>query len=93
LRPWPPGSVDLILLSEMVYYLTPAEVEELSRRIALSALTDAHCLLVNWTAATESPGHGPEAAQVLAKALGAIRAPTSCERSDHGEYVSDHLVL
>lgn len=90
---WPSEEFDLIVLSEVIYYLTLAEIEGLSRKIAQSAAAGAHCVLVNWTGVTEAPWRGPEAAQALVRTLGRARSLTAHERSDHGAYVMDHIIL
>ncbi|QLH16105.1 methyltransferase domain-containing protein [Paracoccus pantotrophus] len=92
-RDWPPGPFDLMILSEVVYYLTAAEIGELSREIARTARPGAHCVLVNWTGPTGSPWRGPQAAQALIAALSSARTVTSQDRTDQGEYVMDHLIL
>jgi LmbE family N-acetylglucosaminyl deacetylase/SAM-dependent methyltransferase len=45
---WPAGSFDLIVVSEMGYYLAPAELEELFTRISASLLPGGTLLLCHW---------------------------------------------
>ncbi|MFE4541771.1 PIG-L family deacetylase [Arthrobacter sp. NPDC056727] len=45
---WPDGSFDLIVLSEMGYYLAPAELEELFTRISTSLAPGGTLLLCHW---------------------------------------------
>jgi SAM-dependent methyltransferase len=62
---WPVGSFDLILLSEIVYYLTPADVERLADRASGSLRVSGEILLVHWTGPTDYPLSGDAAAEAL----------------------------
>jgi trans-aconitate methyltransferase len=59
---WPGGRFDLILLSEMLYYLDAAGIRETARRAA-GALQPGGCiLLVHYLGKTDYPTTGDEAA-------------------------------
>ena len=58
---WPQGSFDLILLSEVVYYLAPDGVRALATRIASSLSPGGHVLLVHWVKETDYPLSGDDA--------------------------------
>ncbi|MCU1547934.1 MAG: SAM-dependent methyltransferase [Arthrobacter sp.] len=45
---WPEGSFDLIVVSEMGYYLSPEELAELFRRVEASLLPGGTLLLCHW---------------------------------------------
>lgn len=45
---WPAGSFDLVVVSEMGYYLAPAELEELLARISASISPGGTLLLCHW---------------------------------------------
>ncbi|MFC7848682.1 PIG-L family deacetylase [Arthrobacter sp. NPDC057388] len=45
---WPEGSFDLVVVSEMGYYLAPAELAELFTRISASLLPGGTLLLCHW---------------------------------------------
>jgi SAM-dependent methyltransferase len=47
-REWPAGAFDLIVLSELAYFLKPANVAELGRRTGASARPGAHIVAVHW---------------------------------------------
>jgi cyclopropane fatty-acyl-phospholipid synthase-like methyltransferase len=64
---WPDGAFDLILLSEMVYYLNRADVAKLADRVIGSLATGGDLLLVHWTGPTNYPLSGSEAAKLLLK--------------------------
>ncbi|RWR13314.1 class I SAM-dependent DNA methyltransferase [Paenirhodobacter populi] len=68
---WPGGGWDLILLSEVLYYLSAAEIGDLARKTAASALPGAHCILVNWRGDTGTSWRGPEAAEEFLNRLAA----------------------
>ena len=61
-REWPEGSFDLILFSEVLYYLSPDEIAAASAN-SLSSLAPAGAvLLVNWLGPTGAACTGDEAA-------------------------------
>ncbi|MGK7867096.1 SAM-dependent methyltransferase [Falsiroseomonas sp. E2-1-a20] len=64
------GPFDLILLSEVIYYLQPAEVADLARRVRDTAAPGADILAVHWTGETDYPMSGDAAAEAFIAALG-----------------------
>ena len=64
-REWPAGEFDLILLSEVVYYLDAGDVAELARRVAASLAAGGTVALVHWTGKTNYPLTGDEAAEMF----------------------------
>ena len=66
----PPGGWDLILLSEMLYFLSPADLRRLGGMVAERAAAHATIVLVNWTGATDTPCTGDEAAETFMAACG-----------------------
>ncbi|GJE36787.1 class I SAM-dependent DNA methyltransferase [Methylobacterium persicinum] len=60
---WPEGTFDLILLSEVVYYLDAADVGRLVARVRGSLRPGGAVLLVHWTGETHYPLTGDEAAE------------------------------
>ncbi|TPG57719.1 methyltransferase domain-containing protein [Roseomonas nepalensis] len=62
---WPEDAApfDLILLSEVVYYLSPPDVERLAARVAASLAPGGDVLLVHWTGETDYPLSGDEAVE------------------------------
>jgi SAM-dependent methyltransferase len=68
---WPAGGFDLCVLSEVLYYLAPAERRRLAARLTRAPATDV--VLVNWRGETGTPWSGEEAAAdfvALARARG-----------------------
>ncbi len=60
---WPPGRFDLILLSEVVYYLDAADVVRLAERVLGSLAPGGQVELVHWIRETDYPLSGDEAAE------------------------------
>ena len=66
---WPEGAFDLVLISEMLYFLSPDDIAQLARRCAGAALPGCTILLVNWTGPTDTPTTGDQAAELFRAAL------------------------
>ncbi len=62
---WPDGPFDLILLSEVVYYLSVQDVGRLARRIEGSLAPGGDIVLAHWTGPTNYPLSGDEAAELF----------------------------
>ncbi|NVD45309.1 class I SAM-dependent DNA methyltransferase [Qipengyuania atrilutea] len=65
---WPAGSFDLIMFSEVLYFLSQEEIREVSSRALQSLSDDGVCLLVNWTGPSNLPLGGNEVVNLFAKA-------------------------
>jgi SAM-dependent methyltransferase len=62
------GPFDLIMLSEVLYFLSPAEVEETSQLAARALTPGGQCVLVNWTGPNDLPLDGDAAVAVFTAA-------------------------
>ena len=62
---WPEGRFDLIILSEVLYFLNAADIAATSDRIRGSLLPGGRVLLVNWLGAHTSPQPGDVAADLF----------------------------
>ena len=60
---WPDGRFDLILLSEVVYYLDRDDVRRLAARVDAASMPGCDILLVHWLGETHYPLSGDEAAE------------------------------
>lgn len=60
---WPEGTFDLILLSEVVYFLDLVDVERLVARVRGCLRTGGEVVLVHWTGETHYPLSGDEATE------------------------------
>jgi SAM-dependent methyltransferase len=76
---WPDGVFELILLSEVVYYLSREDVGRLAARVMRSLPAGGSVLLVHWTGPTDYPLSGDEAVALFIERVG-----STCvvERSD-----------
>lgn len=74
---------DLVLLSEVLYFLTPAEIAELGQWLAHRATGPV--IAVNWTGPTDEALDGAGAVALLAGVLG---TPAT---TDHGRYRIDRF--
>jgi SAM-dependent methyltransferase len=89
-RQWPDEAFDLILLSEMIYYLGADDVMALASCVARSLRAEADVVMVHWTRETDYPLSGDEACELFIRGLeGAMRV----ERRDrHPAFRLDVLV-
>ncbi len=62
---WPQGTYDLILLSEVVYYLDRDDVAKLVAHVEKAAAGGADVVLVHWLGLTDYPLAGDEAAELF----------------------------
>jgi len=71
---WPPGSFDLIVFSELLYYLGDADLSDVLR-VGIGALrSGGHLLAVHWRhPAPDHPRSGDDVHQVLAAHAGLAR--------------------
>ena len=68
-REWPEGTFDLIVLSEILYFLSAEEVAQMARRSWDSLTEDGVCLLVNWTGPNNLPVDGQKACEIFIQEL------------------------
>jgi 2-polyprenyl-3-methyl-5-hydroxy-6-metoxy-1,4-benzoquinol methylase len=66
---WPVGHYDLIVLSEILYFLSPDDVQGTADRVRASLAATGVVLLVNWLGKTDDPLTGDEAAERFIAAL------------------------
>ncbi len=76
---WPNAVFDLILLSEVVYYLIREDVDRLAGRVTRSLAPGGSVILVHWSGSTDYPLSGDEAVALFIERMG-----STCivERSD-----------
>lgn len=68
-RDWPPGPCDLAVLSEVLYYLSPDEIDALGASVAGTLAPGGHCIAVCWLGETGERLDGDGAAERFARAL------------------------
>ena len=87
---WPEGCFDLVLLSEVVYYLCAADVIRLTAKVMKSTTAGSHIVLVHWTESTNYPLSGDEAADLF---IVSIDSQARLERTDrHPSFRIDLMV-
>jgi SAM-dependent methyltransferase len=64
-RDWPAQKFDLIVLSEMLYFLSPADVRRCAKLARETLLPGGCVLLVNYTAHIDEPCSGDDAAALF----------------------------
>jgi len=79
----PDERFDVILLSEVVYYLGRDDVERLADYLKRALRSGGYLLLVHWTGETDYPLAGDEAVALLQNALGQAVSAVHAERHDH----------
>ena len=67
---WPAGVFDLVLLSEVIYYLDAGDVSRLAARVHGSVAPGGHVELVHWVRESDYPLSGDAAAELFIGALG-----------------------
>jgi SAM-dependent methyltransferase len=77
---WPSGCFDLIVLSEILYYLAPNDLQQTAACVRKTLRKDGLVLLVHYLGTTDYPLTGDEAADIFTQASGlspvaARRAP------------------
>ena len=86
---WPDGQFDLIVMSEVAYYLDRADLTRLVARVEGALLPDGDIVLVHWLGITHYPLSGDEAAEgFIADARGFARV---FKQSRTAEYRLDVL--
>ena len=88
---WPAGRFDLIVLSEVIYYLTTAQITTLARRISESCLPRAECVLVNWLGHTDTAFTGIGARVAFCNAVHRLCNVREIRHAGTADY--DHVTL
>jgi SAM-dependent methyltransferase len=78
----PDGCFDLILLSEVIYYLDRADVKRLADYVTSAVRSGGHLLLVHWTGETDYPLSGDDAVLTFQAALNGAVVHIIAERHD-----------
>ncbi len=62
---WPDGSFDLIVLSEVLYFLDAGDIRAIARRVLSTLRPSGRVLLVNYVGRMENPLSGDQAAELF----------------------------
>lgn len=79
---WPDGAFDIIMISEVLYYLSPQDIAETAAKCRQGTTDNAAVVLVHWTHPTDLPMDGDEAVQLFLDAAAPDLAPTRQIRTD-----------
>ena len=79
---WPPGAFDLILFSEVLYYLDDADRAAAARLSLRSLLPGGSIILVNWHGPTDGFCTGDDAAEAMAAACAPALRPVFQQRAE-----------
>lgn len=71
---WPDGRYDLVVLSEILYFLSAPEIAELAAFVARDINPGGDCVVVNWHGETDTPLTGAQAGETFFSELGGHRA-------------------
>jgi SAM-dependent methyltransferase len=77
---WPAGGFDLILLSEVLYFLSDADIRATAAHVRRSLLPGGRVLLVNWIGEPSDPQPGDVAAEAFMAAAGLAVERAECYR-------------
>ena len=81
---WPDGRFDLIVISEVAYYLDRADLARLVARVEGAVLPGADIVLVHWLGVTHYPLSGDDAAEgFIAGAKGFARVLTQSRTAEY----------
>ncbi len=80
-RDWPPGGFDLIVLSEILYFLDRADIAGTARLVLGSLRPGGVVVVVNWTGETDTPTTGDEAAGLLIEGVRPFLGVVASERA------------
>ena len=87
---WPEGRFDLIVLSEVLYFLTADDIAAVAARVLTALDTDGVVLSVNWRGHGDDPCGGDEAATIFLNQTGRVLRVAS--RNHTASYRIDLLV-
>lgn len=62
---WPPGAFDLIVFSEVLYFMTAQEIHRCAELTRNALTSNGLCLLVNWTGHSDLAITGAKAASIF----------------------------
>lgn len=79
---WPEGGFDLVIFSEVLYYLGIPGLHEAARRTLASLHPGGAVVLVNWSGPTDGACTGDEAAELFIADCAPILRPTVQQRAE-----------
>jgi hypothetical protein len=81
---WPDGDFDLIVLSEVLYFLSPRDVARVAERTLANLDATGLVLLVNWRGRSGDPCTGDEAADLfIERTSGRLEPRMQCQEATY----------
>ena len=88
---WPKGAYDLIMLSEILYYLNAEGIDQIARLVARDVTPGGECVLVQWQGPTETDITANDARDQFCATLALQRPYHEISHQTDGKY--DHRTL
>ena len=88
---WPAGRYDLIMLSEIIYYLPANDIVTLAQFVARDAVRHAECVLVQWRGQTETEVTAATAMAIFCDTASGLRDAKIIDHPVGGNY--DHRTM
>jgi 2-polyprenyl-3-methyl-5-hydroxy-6-metoxy-1,4-benzoquinol methylase len=79
---WPQDRFDLIVFSEVLYFLTQSDIDRCARHVEASLLPNPAIILVNWLGETDDPSTGDAAANRFIATTAKTLAVTHQKRNE-----------
>jgi len=79
---FPPGTFDLIVLSEVLYYFSGSDLERVARSCATSLSRDGEIVLCHWLGETDYPLPGVDASELFGRLIRPTMPVRSILRDD-----------
>lgn len=86
-REWPEGRYDLIVLSDILYFLSTGEIRQLARLVVRSLNPSGEFVLVNWRGETGLPLSGADAAACFKDTVAEVGRFSQVVEEAHDGYV------
>ena len=80
---WPADRFDLIVFSEVLYFLSAEDIKICARHVQRTLLPDGIVVLVNWLGQTDDPSPGHNAPECFIEAAEGFLRISYRERHDH----------
>lgn len=90
---WPSGRYDLIMLSEILYYLSLEDIDTMAQLVARDGADGGECVLVHWQGATQTDISANDARDRFCTALSRLRPFREIVHPSDPDYDHRTLVL
>jgi 2-polyprenyl-3-methyl-5-hydroxy-6-metoxy-1,4-benzoquinol methylase len=80
---WPHGRFDLFVFSEVLYFMSPEDIDRCARHVLDTRLPNSMVLLVNWLGQTDDPSPAHVAPNRMIEAMNGVMSIVRQECHDH----------